>query len=619
MKPQRKPRHNLRVDVLRNVRLHTRLFTGFLIITVFALGLASLVSYHLIRNEFRREISDHSVQTLEHIRALIVLKLDRYKAVLNQIATDTRTIRALSKEGDYRPIDRALTARDLTRSLEPAMRTAHDGSVFEITSLKETFVWYPLRMTSSPVELSEYWVRSMRSDDRFAVFTTSGLEYEAPGSAAHRQITYIVITVPIYGVTDSQLLGFAMGGMPVSVLREFLNLDPNRATAYYLHENGVTIPLSATSNNTIEQTRLSRIAEKLRSDYAGISSAVEDKGESTILQSTFANADETLFALPVSGTDWKIVAVANTSDLMQRFSFFTYTSIGIVFMTSLIVVPFARILANTVTVPLGVIRKSMQTFEGGQLDTRVDDDCVDEIGDISRSFNRMADRTQRYIARTYGSRLKTVQAEIEALQGQMNPHFLYNTLDSINWMAYAAGNTAISEMVTSLSKFYRYGAANGKPTHSIAEEVEHLETYINIQRVRYGHRIDFVVKYEPDVLDFHTVRFTLQPLVENAIYHGLDGVNGKGEIRTHIWQDDGFIFMEVSDTGNGIRDVLAADGLPGPSEDYSTIRNIDERIKLFYGYDYGLRFGTRTSGGTRVLVRFPAGGLKEGSTACTFS
>jgi two-component system sensor histidine kinase YesM len=195
--------------------------------------------------------------------------------------------------------------------------------------------------------------------------------------------------------------------------------------------------------------------------------------------------------------------------------------------------------------------------------------------------------------------VKEKEAELLALQSQINPHFLYNTLDSIFWMAERAKCKNISKMVLNLSKLFKLSLNNGDKFTTIKREFEHIYTYLEIQNIRYRGKFKTLINIDPDLLDKKIMRLIIQPIVENSIYHGIEPMSGDGLIEINGVQENNTISIVVRDNGIGFNtDEIETRGY--------ALKNINKRIKLNYGNEYGLLIKSRKNEGTTVTIRIPA-------------
>lgn len=251
------------------------------------------------------------------------------------------------------------------------------------------------------------------------------------------------------------------------------------------------------------------------------------------------------------------------------------------------------------------IQKCMKEVENGNLNVNIPVDGNDEISDLTRGFDAMVLRLDMLINEVYDSRLKEKEYEMKALQAQINPHFLYNTLSLINWKAIEADAVDISKITLALSSFYRTSLNKGKNVMSIKDEIDNMRSYLTIQQMMHDGDFDSVVDIEDGILQYNTLNLILQPLIENAIDHGIDlntGVRGVITITGRGTEDE--IILTVEDNGVGMTKEQADKIITKDSKGYG-VRNVNERIKLYYGEQYELKIESEIGKGTKVIVHFP--------------
>nr|WP_286672417.1 sensor histidine kinase [Cohnella hashimotonis] len=257
--------------------------------------------------------------------------------------------------------------------------------------------------------------------------------------------------------------------------------------------------------------------------------------------------------------------------------------------------------------PLQKLRKEMAKLKTGNFNISLAIDSKDEIGEIGNGFLRMVEQLKETINDVYVGKIKQREAEITALQSQINPHFLYNTLDSIHWLAIKKKNYDVSEQIEALSEIFRHVLNNGEPLVTIRQELDFLESYMFIQKHKYGSRIQLRIEMDASLMSCKMPKLILQPLVENAIVHGLEQVVEGGLIEVELTRiPDGIRFI-VADNGAGADEMQIRYRMEREYEakHVFALKNIDDRIKLSYGQSYGLTFTSKIGIGTRVEVRIP--------------
>lgn len=232
--------------------------------------------------------------------------------------------------------------------------------------------------------------------------------------------------------------------------------------------------------------------------------------------------------------------------------------------------------------------------------------------ELSDSFGHMVLRIQRLMTTVREEEVNLRKTELKALQAQINPHFLYNTLDSIAWMCEQGRNADAVKMVHALARLFRISISRGHELIPIAKEIEHAESYLEIQKYRYKNQFTYAFDVEPECLDYYCNKITLQPIIENAINHGLDLMVEEGRIDVRVWRDGEDIVFCVQDNGVGMSREQISSIMQRETTDRTGIgiRNVDDRIKIYFGSRYGLRITSELDVGTCVEIRMP--GIKEG-------
>lgn len=312
---------------------------------------------------------------------------------------------------------------------------------------------------------------------------------------------------------------------------------------------------------------------------------------------------------------WRVVTVQPQKELLrdvQKLQFFVIL-IGVVLVTFAAVL--AVVVASSVTRPIDRLRKTMQLVQEGQLDARFTSRYTDEIGQLGTSFNSMLGEIQQLIKELEEERERTkeeqrlkVKAEIKALQAQINPHFLYNTLDTIYWKAKMGENELVSEMIISLSNLLRIGLSKGRDKIPVTAEIEHVKNYLYLQSNVYKDRFDYTLEIKDDISKYYTVKLLLQPIVENALLHGFENIDYKGHITITIEVRDEKIHLRVTDNGKGFDVAGIRASLEDPTAETKgyALKNVYQRVVLNYGEGYGISLESKPYERTTVEIIIPA-------------
>ena len=275
----------------------------------------------------------------------------------------------------------------------------------------------------------------------------------------------------------------------------------------------------------------------------------------------------------------------------------------------------AWLISASVYRPIKKLHDVTTTITKNDLQVLVNSENVDEITELGNNFNIMIGRIRELLNAKVKEQENLKKAELKALQAQINPHFLYNTLDTIVWMAEANKTDQVIELVRALSSFFRIALSKGKDWISIRQEIEHVRSYLAIQKMRYRDILDYKIEVDEDLLDGTILKLTLQPLVENALYHGIKNKRNGGTIVVRAQRVGAeLVRLEVQDDGVGftpyklaqIRDVLNDDsGQITLNEGGFGLANVNKRLKLYYGKQYGLYIQSEYLEGTQVVARIP--------------
>ena len=290
--------------------------------------------------------------------------------------------------------------------------------------------------------------------------------------------------------------------------------------------------------------------------------------------------------------------------------------IGVMAGVTILICIFAAVLAYFITSGMVSSRIErlthfMQEVQEGSMDMQMESDDRDEIGMLYRGFGSMMKRIRTLINEVYLSKITQKKAELKALQAQINPHFLYNTLSLINWKALAAGEEDISRMTLALSTFYRTALNRGRNVLQVETELSNTRAYLEIQSMLHDGDFDYEIEAQTEILQCESLNLILQPLVENAIHHGIEEkTDGRGKITVRGWKEDNCVWFMVEDNGVGMEQEVADKILTMESKGYG-VRNVDERIRLCYGEKYAMKVESVVGKGTKMTIHFPARRLTD--------
>lgn len=343
-------------------------------------------------------------------------------------------------------------------------------------------------------------------------------------------------------------------------------------------------------------------------------SLIMDTDEDTVLTGT--GNDGKLYSISRSEkTGWTVVDCTNVKELLsksrQAQSVYVLTAIILVIVALL----FSRFMARSITLPIQKLRDSMKKVQEGDFsDSDVVVDSKNEIGSLTKSFDVMTHRIHELMEQNVHEQEEKRKSELKALQSQINPHFLYNTLDSIIWMAEGKKNEEVVLMTASLARLLRQSISNEDEVVPIANEVEYARGYLTIQKMRYKDKLEFQIEVDSSILYIPLIKLVLQPIIENAIYHGLKYKESKGLLIVKGFMKDGNAVLQVIDDGVGMDEETLAHIYDKHKVNYHSngvgVYNVQKRLKLYYGEDYGITYTSELGKGTTATITIP--GRQEG-------
>lgn len=330
-------------------------------------------------------------------------------------------------------------------------------------------------------------------------------------------------------------------------------------------------------------------------------------------------------------TNWTTVGVFSTQETVMEVREIRLYLITFVFVVCLLGIAASYYLSYTISWPIWQLMSFMRRAEEGNLTIRFKGTRQDEVGMLGRSFNAMLAQITKLISLVEEEQRKKREAELRSLQAHIKPHFLYNTLDTIQWLARKNGAHEVTEVVDSLSRLFRIGLSKGNEIIPLLDEFEHVKSYLIIQKMRYKDKLNYTIQVDPLLQHLYVLKLLLQPVVENAIYHGIKQRRGPGTINIRGYKENERIVMEISDNGAGMSEEklmqlrrvlgnaaskleqtepnsLSVEGheiaVVSSGEGYG-LANVQERLRLSFGETYGIQIHSLPGKGTTVVITHP--------------
>lgn len=320
--------------------------------------------------------------------------------------------------------------------------------------------------------------------------------------------------------------------------------------------------------------------------------------------------DGTIYCIQtLSNENWRVVGVSYTGELVnERVNSILKVIVAASVVTIALTLFFVYLFSRRISKPIKELVSAMKKFESDTANFQYDSvGGFYEIQNLSESFAHMVGMIQQLMEKVKAEEITLRKTELKALQAQINPHFLYNTLDSILWMCEQERSKEAVEMVEALARLFRISISKGHEMITIENELNHAKSYLMIQSIRYKNQFHYEFHVDESILQYYCNKITLQPMLENAIYHGIDRMIDEGELTVTAKEDGDDIVFMVEDNGVGMTEEQCSTILESESNDKNGIgiKNVNDRFKIYFGDQYGVTIHSVPDEGTTIIIRFP--------------
>ena len=385
--------------------------------------------------------------------------------------------------------------------------------------------------------------------------------------------------------------------------------------AYHVEPNSVLRIAISLSDSLAPEVRMAGDYYWMLRDKNGELVYTSNPGKSAALLAAMDNADtqgqeidDTRYYFVqrrIVSNGWTLCYAFNAQQIGVNVNSILWLTVLLIILSVTVVLLLAVLLTRELVVPVEKLNQQIQRVRGGEMNLVVRSGKDDELGELTNQFGDMLSEINRLIEREYKSRIVVQEAEMRALRAQINPHFLYNTLSTVNWMAIQSGDARISKIINSLSRFYRSVLNNGSGVTTVRAECENIRYYLDIQLAMHDDPFDVMIDIDEDIEDCEIINLILQPIVENAIEHGIDQLDGeRGALLISGSARGDLLQFSVEDNGPGISEADFAAALKANGKGYG-LSNVYQRIQAAYGSAYGMRVDPDYTMGARIIVEIP--------------
>jgi len=586
---------------IRDMGLAKKLILTYCILLILPLGISSYLTFHSYSASLQENVGKYESEVVQQL----TFNLDTYLNELDKLtitAYQSKEILAFletpRKPGEPLPLpvinalDNYVTTYFLTGRVDVRGVSLFGEKGASFSALAENPYDYTAQLSDYP-DLAAKMKQQAGSTTYYRTHTVQ----------TNRGTTYQVFSIgrQIKNLVTGKPIGYLFLDVDLTIIRSM--------AAQVSLGDGENIMIVDESGKPVFQKRPGPIPREIATRYRGSGTAriTLDGEEQLLAYFTSAKTGWTTFGMvPLDSLLQDIRVVRNSILLVGSFC------VGLALLVSVF-------FAWQITRPIRKLRALMKQVELGDLDVFFPVRSSDEIGQLGRAFNLMVSRISQLGFRLYELEIREKDAQIAALQSQINPHFLYNTLGSIAMFAEVQGNQEVVQMTHNLSKLLRYSINVRKEPVTLREEVQHVREYIAIQQIRFEERIRFHLEIEEELYDCPMIQLILQPIVENAISNGIEQGSGSGTISLTGRRDGHLLVLTIADDGSGmtgeklaeLRNRMETGSRPDGASGHGLV-NVHRRLLLHYGPGHGLEISSAAGRGTTVTIRLPMAAAEGG-------
>ena len=579
--------------MLLNVSLRTRMVLSNIVVALIPFLMFSIVSGSIFLDHAQKTAEEHSVQLIHQVSNSMDVYVETIEKMVNYIQLELQDTPFFTMESEGASGWDSETAY-IRSVLENVANSHREVAGIFIATKEDLYVSTGMSRISRDPFQNERWYReaSENPEEIQLISVVTGRNI-----VTNRSYSIDDVFSLAKAVQDPET-GEVLGVILLDIRHDIIQSSINGVT---IGEKGFVFVMDQEDN--IVYTPVNGIVYRVNPKWVKAMEpmSVQIQGGSYQIRSELS---------PYTG--WRTVGVFSMDEVMSSVNTIVYILFTCVIISLVLVVIVSFKFSRTLTNPIFKLKRLMKQAESGDLTVRFNFEHNDEIGELGQSFNHMIARIDQLIQMVYVEQENKRTAEMKSLQEQIKPHFLYNTLDTISWMARDYDAEDIVRLVDALTNMFRIGLSHGKDIITVKEEITHVSNYLYIQKIRYKDKLNYVIHVDESLYAVEVPKLILQPLVENAIYHGVKAKRGGGTITiTGVPEGENLVFT-VQDDGAGMLQEKVEE-LNRRMSERSVLDEqksfglfyIRERIQLCYGTGYGVHVESTLGEGTRVTITLP--------------
>ncbi|MFP3124714.1 sensor histidine kinase [Ectobacillus funiculus] len=584
---------------LKNIKLTNKLIITYILLTIIPMTLLGYIAYSQYTKSIEEEVGRYVPKLLKQANQNIENEMSKLED-LPDLLYSSSDIMTVLRDSGYQSQSELLQDQFVVKNFLARTYLNNNSEILGAFLLSKNRLFASSRVAYSGFHLTENpfpYGEDFDLEGNMQILPPNGVDLTFEGHPP-----YLLLMKQVTDFDNRKTLGTLFLAVKVTFIEKILkDLDEqNNAVMWLMNEHGQVI---------------------YHTDASKIGTVLEETDEYPLLNGSFRttlHGKRTLISVSESKTHhWVLVHQIPLKYLTGKIDLVRNAIILIFIILAVVTVVISIFLAWTVTRPIHTLSRLMKQVESGNFQVDIPIQSQDEVGMLARSFHSMITKIRELIQKNYHIELRQKNAELYALQSQINPHFMYNTLETISMAVEDGESEMVVDMVTLLGRMLRFSLGNKDRILPISEELLHIKDYLRIQKFRFEERLSFQIRENIDSTSYYTPKFVLQPVVENAIKYGLEKRRGIF-IEIDVQQEEQDIVLLVRDNGPGITTetlerlhmLLHSDPMTGRDSGFGII-NVHARVAMMFGDSYGLQIHSVEGQGTEVIIRIPMIAQKE--------
>jgi two-component system sensor histidine kinase YesM len=572
-----------------NAKIKTKMSVTYVTLSLIPFLLVSAISTRLYTVQTINTATNHIAQITQQVSDAIDLYISGLDRTLDFLSLQVQAIAAREGEAFWE-------SDTLLKILEEIASSHPDVAGILIASESDHYISTDMARISRDPFTSEDWYIQARERGKSMILVSSLMGRNITTRMDYSVDDVFGLTKAVFSPEDGRCLGVIMVDVRHSIIRDAIDRVPlgERGFVFIIDSKGSIV--YTPPNKEVYRIRPTRLTSNGKQPFE-------------------VNLNGTRWYIcqsPGAYTDWKTVGGFSYDEVMGGVNTILLTFVLSIMAIVILLIFFSSWLSFSLTKPIFKLRGLMREAELGNMDVRFEQSGGDELGELGTGFNHMLSRIGELLMQIREEQRQRLDAEMKILQEQIKPHFLYNTLDSVSWMAREYEAHDIVRLVDALTTMFRIGLSTGKDFIPLRDEISHVSNYLYIQKIRYREKLSYRVDADPETMNCEVPKLILQPLVENAIYHGIKEKRGGGEVVIVAQIAAHALELFVADNGVGMTDETVRrlqDQITRGSESGRKpgfgLFYIQQRVTQYYGPSWGLTIASQRGQGTIVMAKLP--------------